>query len=144
MDRTSIIAIVICLLLIGLWTVFIIPKYTPKPLPSSATNAPASTVTATNQPGATPTPAPLSETPVTVIKPVANTNVPEELRVVTNASARYTFTSHGGGLKLIELLQYPETVARLRKGQPQTNRVATLNSFIPAPTLALLGDDAVQ
>src|SRR5437016_10604463 len=123
MDRTSIIAIVICFVLIGLWTLVIIPKFTPaRPPPSAVTNAPAATLPATNQPGAPPaSPAVLPDAQVTVLKPVANTNLPEELIEVTNSLARYTFTSHGGGLKLIELFQYPETVPRHRKSQPQTN-----------------------
>src|SRR2546421_4190980 len=144
MDRTSIIAIIICFILIGFWTFFVMPKYTPtRPLPGTGTNAPA-TLTSTNQPGTSATPTTLPEAPVTVIKPAANTNIAEELLEVTNSDAHYTFTSHGGGLKLIELLQYPETVARHRKTQSPTNRVAALNPFTPAPTLSLLGDDTVQ
>ncbi len=42
-------------------------------------------------------------------------NVPEELLVVTNSNARYTFTSYGGGLKLVELVHYPETVTTRRR-----------------------------
>src|SRR5262249_52534241 len=75
---------------------------------------------------------------------VANTNQPEELLEVTNANAHYTFTSHGGGLKLVELLQYPETVATRGDKRNGTNRVATLNTFTPAPTLAILGGYNVQ
>ena len=75
---------------------------------------------------------------------VANTNLPEELVEVTNANAHYTFTSHGGGLKLVELLQYPETVDSRGDKRSGSNRVATLNSFTPAPTLAILGGDSVQ
>ena len=63
---------------------------------------------------------------------------------MTNSNARYTFTSYGGGLKLVELLHYPETVPTRREKQPQTNNVATLNTFTPAPTLALLDGEAVQ
>jgi YidC/Oxa1 family membrane protein insertase len=144
MDRTSIIAIIVCFALMGLWVFVVIPKYTPPPNPAAAiTNAPARTSTATNLPEA-PAVAPGAATSVPVLKAVANTNAPEDLIEVTNAYAHYTFTSHGGGLKLIELLKYPETVPRHRKIQTQTNRVATLNPHTPAPTLALLGDESVQ
>ena len=45
-----------------------------------------------------------------------DTNVPEQTIVLTNAHARYTFTSRGGGLKSVELLDYPETIsARWKK-----------------------------
>ena len=40
-----------------------------------------------------------------------DTNVPEQTIVLTNARARYTFTSRGGGLKSVELLDYPETIS---------------------------------
>src|SRR5438046_9431780 len=103
MDRTSIIVIVVCFVLLGLWSFVLMPKlYPPKPLPPGMTNAPAATFTATN-PAAPTAPPPLAETPAPVHKPIATANVPEELLTVTNDAANYTFTSHGGGLKLIEL-----------------------------------------
>jgi YidC/Oxa1 family membrane protein insertase len=144
MDRTSIIAIVVCFALMGLWMFYIAPKYTPRPSPTAVnTNAPTSTVTVTNQPGAPAAALAPAETP-TGVRAVANTNAPEDLIEVTNEYAHYMFSSHGGGLKLIELLKYPETVSRRRKSQAPTNRVASLNQFAPAPTLAMLGDEAVQ
>src|SRR5437867_3024913 len=128
MDRTSIIVIVVCFALMGLWTLVLMPKlYPPKPLPVGVTNAPAPTFSATNQAVATP---PLTaEALAPVRSPIARTNVPEELLTVTNRDGRYTFTSQGGGVKLIELVQYPETVSARRTKEPQTNRVATLNTF---------------
>src|SRR5205807_9761501 len=58
MDRTSIIAIVVCFVLIGLWSFVIVPKLNPpRPLPPGATNAPPTALTATNQ-GAPSPPAP--------------------------------------------------------------------------------------
>ena len=146
MDRKSIIALVVCFLVLVLWYPLVVNKlYPPKPLPPRSTNAPPATLVASNQP-ATPAAAPITpEAPViTTLQPIASTNVPEDLKELTNKNARYTFTSHGGGLKLIELLRYPETVSTHREKQPHTNRVATLNRFTPAPTLALLDGDAVQ
>src|SRR5215475_6674510 len=103
MDRNSIIVLVVCFILLLLWYPLVVNKlYPPKPVPPGATNAP-STFTATNQPAAPPptSPAPPAPAQITSPRPVANTNVPEELVVVTNNNSRYTFTSHGGGLKLI-------------------------------------------
>ncbi|MGO8929037.1 MAG: membrane protein insertase YidC [Limisphaerales bacterium] len=145
MDRKSIIALVVCFLVLMLWYPLVVNKlYPPKPLPPGATNAPAAIRTSTN-PGAGPRAAPVAaeETPPG-LRPVVSANVPEELQVVTNSNARYTFTSHGGGLKLVELLHYAETVTTRREKQPQTNNVATLNRFAAAPTLALLDGEAVQ
>jgi YidC/Oxa1 family membrane protein insertase len=142
MDRTSIIVIVVCFILIGVWSFVLMPKWYPqKPLPTRGTNAPATTVTGTNQMTNPPV---LAEAPTNAPRVAVNTNVPEDLVVISNENARYTFTSHGGGLKLVELLKYPETVSTKRQRQPETNRVATLNTMTPAPTLAILGGEAVQ
>ena len=54
--------------------------------------------------------------------------------------ARYTFTSRGGGLKSVELLDYPETVSARWKKKVANDGVATLNLRAPTPVLAILGD----
>jgi YidC/Oxa1 family membrane protein insertase len=141
MDRKSIIVIAGCLLLIVLWNFILVPKLNPpRPVSHAATNAPARVVTSTNLEAPTPTSAMTHAEPISVPKVVANTNVPEELLVVTRGNARFTFTSHGGGLKLVELL---ESAAPRRKKEPQTNVLATLNASAPSPTLALLDGEAV-
>ncbi len=139
MDRTSIIVIVVCLAVLVLWSYVLVPKlYPPKPLPPGATNAPAATFTGTSQPVNSPVAPSSLEVPPPAPKLVASTNVPEELTEVTNENARYTFTTHGGGLKLVELPRYLETVSTRREKQAQAKRFATLNTFTLAPTLALL------
>ena len=62
--------------------------------------------------------------------------------MITNATcARYTFTSRGGGLKLVELLDYPETIsARWTKTKTAGDAVASLNTGAAVPVLAVLGD----
>jgi len=42
---------------------------------------------------------------------VFNTNAPEQIIILTNGVTRYTFTSRGGGLKLVELLNMPQTIS---------------------------------
>jgi YidC/Oxa1 family membrane protein insertase len=145
MDRKSIVVIVLCFGLLGLWSYVLVPKlYPSRPLPPGATNSPPAAASFTNPPAmAAATPA--AQAPAPISKPVvSNTNIEEQLIERTNGTAHYTFTSHGGGLKLIELLQYPETVSTLRHKRSRTNQVATLNQFSTVPTLALLGGDAVQ
>jgi|ERR1051326_643583 YidC/Oxa1 family membrane protein insertase len=142
MDRTSIIVLIVCFILLMLWYPLVVNKlYPPKPLPPRSTNAPPASLAITNQ-STTSTNPPIAESPTPAV--AINTNVPEQLEVITNENARYTFTSHGGGLKLVELVKYPETVSTHRQKQPETNRVATLDTVTPAPTLAILGNDAVQ
>jgi YidC/Oxa1 family membrane protein insertase len=147
MDRKSIFVVVLCLaLLVGMN--FLINKlYPPIPVPRGVTNSvptsvvqPATTTTSSGTAAGTSAEAPVSGT--NTVRFNSNTNTIEKLVVITNDNARYTFTSHGGGLKMVELLHYPETVQR--KKDPATGRVATLNAQAPAPTLAVLDGDALQ
>jgi len=144
MDRKSIIILVVAFLLLILWNPLVVNKlYPPKPLPAGATNPPAANFP-TSAPSA-PYPPPVTpEAPATALTVPANTNVPEELLTLTNSEARYVFSTYGGGIKRIELLRYKETVATRFEKETDTNRVATLNSFAPAPTLALLDGPAVE
>src|SRR5688572_14146664 len=117
MDRKSVIVIVVCFALMGLWSLVLVPKlYPPKPLPPGATNfvAQSSTSTAT-QTVATPPSAPPNLSPATAPRPAFASNTVEQTLVLTNENARYTFTSHGGGLKSVDLVRYPETVSRRRR-----------------------------
>jgi YidC/Oxa1 family membrane protein insertase len=143
MDRKSIIVLVLCFALLLLWSSVIVPVlYPPKPMPRGATNAVPATapLEATNEvihPAPTP--------PSAAVAPlVAATNVPEQELVVTNADARYTFTSYGGGIKLIELVDYPETVPSWHERKTESKRLATLNTQAPTPVLAILGGPAMQ
>src|SRR5512133_356335 len=101
MDRKSIIVLVVCFIVLMLWYPLVVNKlYPPKPLAPGSTNAPSATLTTTNPPGAVPVAPVTPEVPVaTVPRPVASTNVQETTLEVTNSNGRYTFTSHGGGLK---------------------------------------------
>lgn len=144
MDRKSIIALVVCFVVLMLWYPLVNKIYPPKPLRPGVTNAYAATLSSTNQVATPQAALTAAEAPVSAPMPVVAANVPEELLTVANGNARYTFTTHGGGLKLVELVHYPETVSTHRVKQPQTNNVATLNRFAVAPTLALLGGEAVQ
>jgi YidC/Oxa1 family membrane protein insertase len=128
MDRKSIVVVVVCVAVLMLWYPLVVNKlYPPKPLPPGATNAPAAALTYTN---ASTNAVISAEAPVTLPPAVTQTNVPEQLLEVTNSNAHYTFTSYGGGLKLIELLHYPETVSA-RREKHAAGGVATLNTFTP-------------
>jgi YidC/Oxa1 family membrane protein insertase len=114
--------------------------FPPVPVPESAaqsagtTNESASISTPTQSGGATGAPT----------KFVVNRQVPEQLLVISNDDARYTFTSWGGGLQRVELLQYPQSVSAIRINAKPTNGVATLNTPVSPPVLALVGDDSLQ
>jgi len=144
MDRKSIIILAVCFALFVLWSVYVPKLYPPKRLPPGATNvvaqprpspAPATTITTTGAaPAVTmgPLTAPLPTLPAEAAKA-------GDLIELTNDYARYTFTPNGGGLKLVELVHYRETVARSSR-KSATNRVASLNSAAPVPVLAVLGE----
>ena len=145
MDRKSIIALVVCFIVLMLWYPLVVNKlYPPKPLPPGATNAPTALLATPNQTPPAPQAPAAIEVPVPAPRPIVTASVPEELREVANDNARYTFTSYGGGLKRVELIHYPETVSKRREKGPPTNSLATLNAFSPVPTLALLDGEAVQ
>jgi YidC/Oxa1 family membrane protein insertase len=146
MDRKSIIVLVACFALLMVWSTVIVPKlYPPKPVPPGATNTMATAQPSAFTNAAVPASASPADAPMPAEGPKLeiNTNAPEELLVVTNTDARYTFTSHGGGLKLVELVGYPETVASRRDKRPETNGFATLNAQATMPTLAVLANPPV-
>ncbi len=137
MDRKSIIVLSVCFVLFVLWAQLTPRFYPPKMISrtntiASATNVAASPNTATPLEAANQAPwiAPKS-------------GAPEELVVVANDLARYTFTSHGGGLKLVELLKYPESVSKASKASTVARRVATLNAQAQQPVLSLQGSETL-
>jgi YidC/Oxa1 family membrane protein insertase len=139
MDRTGIIVVTICAILLGLCFYEEqkqAAQWQQQQRQFAATNHVATAQTATANANIV-TPAPATAPAFSF-----DTNTPEQKIVLTNQRARYTFTSRGGGLKLVELLDYPETISarwKTRKGNP-TNAVATLNTHAPVPVLAVLGD----
>ena len=138
MDRTGIIIVTLCAILLGFWFVGQ-QKYAQQQARYAATNQAAQAQSRFAAASANTVPPALNATP-TVELPVFDTNKPEELLVITNARARYTFSSRGGGLKSVELLDYPETVSARWKKKVANDGVATLNLRAPAPVLAILGD----
>jgi YidC/Oxa1 family membrane protein insertase len=143
MDRTGIIVVSLCAVLLVFWFIES-NKVAMEMQRQQATNAVA---TAQNQAGTATAPANAVST-ATVATPgfSFDTNLPEQLLVLTNGHphsdwARYTFTSRGGGLKLVELLDYPETIsARWTKTKMVGDAVASLNTGAAVPVLAVLGD----
>lgn len=141
MDKTGIIVVSLCAVLLGLWVVEQ-NKFAKQQAIYQQTNEVAQAqrrFLETNTTASVP-PAPSITVPVEF-----NTNLPEQTLVLTNGNGRYTFTSRGGGLKLVELLQHPQTIsARWRtKTGTQTNGVASLNTLALVPSLAVLGDPAL-
>ncbi|MBM3876549.1 MAG: membrane protein insertase YidC [Verrucomicrobia bacterium] len=160
MDRKSLIILAVSFLVIMLWFELVKKWYPPADPSALGTNAVAGAtnvaggVTNTGVPAATNTTAitPPPAAPNTPASPVssalAHVSVPvvaarEQLEVLDTPDVRYTFTSHGGGLKLVELKRHRESVACFR-GEQDTNKFASLNTQAPVPAFALIGNDALQ
>jgi YidC/Oxa1 family membrane protein insertase len=142
MDKTGIIVVSVCVLLLGWWFVEqkkIADQQAQAQAQYAATH-PIAMATGTNS---TPLATSISDgTPAPAI--VFDTNAPEQTLVLTNGRARYTFTSRGGGLKLIELLDYPQTVsARWKDSVTNSAAVAALNARTTVPALAILGGESL-
>jgi YidC/Oxa1 family membrane protein insertase len=154
MDRKTIIVLVVSFALILLWGPLINRLLPPppaasrtnvvtgvtNPLPGALTNAATPGVTPTNAAAPAVPPAELIPGQAT---PLVTAGTPEQTEVIESKSARYTFTSHGGGLKLVELKLYPENVGCSRK-PADTNRLASLNTHAAVPVMALLGGESLQ
>jgi len=140
MDKTGIIVVSLCGALLVWW--FMEQKKVAEQQARYAATHPVAVAVAagTNAP-------PTFTTTVTTPAPVVvfDTNAPEQTLVLTNGRARYTFTSRGGGLKQIELLDYPQTVSARWKDSV-TNAAAavtTLNARTTVPALAILGGESL-
>lgn len=150
MDRTGIIVVSLCIVLLAVWFVEQ-QKYAPQSARSQATNAvitaqpPAAISNAA--PAETSGPTPAVTTPAGAAPAGQGTNIPEQLLVVTNEQAHftnyYTFTSSGGGLKSVTLLAYPETISPRWKTTVTNAGAATLNSRAPVPVMAILGEQSL-
>jgi YidC/Oxa1 family membrane protein insertase len=136
MDKTGIIVVSLCVLLLGWWFVEQ-NKIAQQQAHFNATNIVATAQNSPTNAAATAYVAPVITAPAIAFK----TNLAEQTLTLTNGRARYTFTSRGGGLKLVELLDYPQTISqRWKKTKTVSDSVASLNTRAPLPMLAVAGD----
>jgi YidC/Oxa1 family membrane protein insertase len=85
--------------------------------------------------------APAGTTPASPVAfPAVEPGLPAQILVLTNDHTRYTFTSRGGGLQQVDLLEYPDTLSARWRGlnQSASNGVASLNTHAAEPVLAVL------
>lgn len=148
MDRKAIIVVSASIAFIFVWSLVIVPKYLTKPLPPGATNTVA-TVTATDSEKDVAAPTKTVAASADAVTATTTTSSEfvsaasdEKTVSLTQGDVRYVFTSHGGGIKQVELLRYPESVAKGRKAD--TNRIVTLNNKAPVPIMAIIGDTSIQ
>ena len=138
MDRKSILVLAACGALFLLWIGLTPRLYPPRPVVRTNTFGSTGSNALPSTPS-TPLEAAVPGAPIAPPRP----EVPEEILVITNQYARYTFTSHGGGLKQVELLRYPESVGCGRRAKTNTTRLASLNAAAQQPVCAMLGGPEV-
>ncbi|MFO1501956.1 MAG: membrane protein insertase YidC [Verrucomicrobiota bacterium] len=141
MDRKSLIILVASFALLMLWYPLTNRLFPPLPKPTNQPPAEITLPLADNPNATTPVtpaspnqPAALTAAASSVTTPAG----PEETRIIEDADARYTFTSRGGGIKRIELKEYPATVDCRKRNAP-TNQLAVLNAVVPTPILTIRG-----
>jgi YidC/Oxa1 family membrane protein insertase len=143
MDRKSFIVLGVCGALFLLW-VFLTPRLFPpgtRPLASGTNTAAAGPNAVIHAPVAVGTnTGAVSNPPKGFAQP--STDSPEETLVLSNGLVRMTFTSRGGGIKLVDLLQHRESVT-CRARKQGINRPVSLNGPAPLPVLALTEDESL-
>jgi len=142
MDRKSIIILLVSLALLLAWGPLTNKLYPPKPVPktnlvSRATN----TVSGTNNSPDTP-PVLQAASNLPPAMAIATNLPPKEENTITleSSEASYVFTSIGGGIKLIELKKYPQTISCYGKSKAGPTNRASLNTKAPVPAFALTAD----
>src|SRR5687768_13541854 len=119
MDRRTIIVLLVSALLL-VWWFKEMQHYAQKPPQGTNTVATATNlISETNKVVASATATTTNDAPI------IESGAPEQLLTVTNADAIYTFSSHGGGVKLIALKEFPEAIACGRETSGE-RRLATL------------------
>ncbi len=149
MDRTSVIILAICFVLLFSWGKISRTLWPPQPAPpqtaqptnevssASGTNAPADAAESPEATPAAPAPAP-------AVVEAATARGPEVFETLENEKAVYTFTSHGGGIKTIALKDYPAIADAKKAAKLGDTRQATINVNAPMPIMAIRGSPAIE
>src|SRR5258708_2319058 len=117
MEKRAVLAIVLSLVVVVLWSIF----FAPAPLPPSEVSEPAPSSSeppasvGTPQPVAPISPGPVTSTARTAEQPPGSPAAPEALVTVDTGVARLTLTSQGASVRAVQLKAYHATLA---KGAP--------------------------
>src|SRR5919201_2530063 len=118
MEKRAVLAIVLSLVVVVLWSIFFAPAPPPPPSevsePAPSPSAPPAGVE-TPQPAAPVSPGAVSPTPPPPERPPGAPATQEVLVTVDTAVARFTLTSQGASVRAVQLQAYHTTLA---KGAP--------------------------
>jgi YidC/Oxa1 family membrane protein insertase len=144
MDRKSIVVLVLSFGLLMAWVPLTHKIWGPPPPPPEPNTNAVSSATSTNGVASNlpPSSAQVHTASATAATLLVAPNAPEQTETLTADEVQYTFTSHGGGIKLVELTKYPHSAGS--KSGVDTNQFATLNTKAPVPMMTLLGGTALE
>jgi YidC/Oxa1 family membrane protein insertase len=118
MEKRAVLAIVLSLVVVVLWSIFFAPVPPPPPSeisePAPSSSAPPASVEAP-QPAAPVNPGSMSSTTTTTERPPGAPAAHEVFVTVDTGVARFTLTSQGGSVRAVQLQAYHTTLA---KGAP--------------------------
>src|SRR5215217_5184715 len=118
MEKRAVLAIVLSLVVVVLWSIFFAPAPPPPPSevsePAPSSSAPSASVEAP-QPAAPVSPGSMSSTATTTERSPGAPAVQEMLVTVDTGVARFTLTSQGASVRAVQLQTYHTTLA---KGAP--------------------------
>jgi YidC/Oxa1 family membrane protein insertase len=138
MDRKSLTILIVSIALLFLLSPLVDKFFPPTPKPVN-TNQVAS-VSGTNAPHTNGAQTATTTTPSTPATPTPSG--PEKTLTVTNDNQVWHFTSRGGGIKLIELLEYPAAIDCARNIPAETN-FASLNTSARSAIMTIAGPDTI-
>lgn len=135
MDRKGIALLVAALALMLSWSWLVNKIYPPSVRPPAATNTVTSATLGapSNALPASPVPIPSLSTPP-VVPPAVLSAIPGRVLQLENAQVRATITSRGGGLKSVDLKEYPASVGCREGDKALAAEPVSMNqpAFIPA------------
>lgn len=138
MDRKSLTILIIAIALLFLLSPLVDKMYPPVPRKPGLTNQVASVTNAATTTSNTAT----SATTTSSAPATATPSGPEKTLSITNNSLIWHFTSRGGGIGLIELIDYRAAIDCSRNLPGETN-FASLNNLSRLPVLAISGAESI-
>ncbi len=134
MDRKAIIVLSVSFLLLVLWFPLVQRLYPPAPVTDTT---PAEAARPDDGAPAADIARPPAQTVAAPALQGRASDAPEQTLTLENELAIYTFTSHGGGLKHVDLKKYPAMVARPSGDGAAADQPARLNARAPVPVLGI-------
>lgn len=139
MDRKSLTILIVSIALLFLLSPLVDKFFPPVPRPVNTNQVASVTNTLTPQSNTAPA---TTTSPTTTATTTPTPSGPEKTLTVTNNNIVWHFTSRGGGISLIELLEYPAAIDCARNLPAETN-YASLNTRARLPVMTISGAESI-